>query len=65
MTVTVELGTAQQRMERCDHEGATDDTTAISVCSARGKTWPTRFGARAPMVRIVVKSGGTTENAAG
>ena len=58
MTVTVEWETATQRMERCDHEGATeplDGSKAISVCTECGKTWPSRFGAGAATVRIVEK----------
>jgi hypothetical protein len=28
---------------------------SVSVCSACGQTWPSRFGAGAPTVRIVLK----------
>jgi hypothetical protein len=55
VTVTVEWETDTERMVRCDHEGTTDDTTAISVCSACGQTWPTRFGAGAPTVGMIEK----------
>jgi hypothetical protein len=48
-------------MERCDHEGTTEPLegmAAISVCTVRERTWPTRFGAGAPTVRIVEKQVG-------
>ena len=54
----VEWETDERRMERCDHEGTTepvDGIPTISACSACGKTWPARFGAGAPTVRIVSK----------
>jgi hypothetical protein len=56
VTVTVEWETAEQRAERCDHDGTTEPLagmSSISVCTACGKTWPTSFGAGAPTVRIV------------
>jgi hypothetical protein len=58
VTVHVEWETAEQRMERCDHEGTTEPLSglgSISSCSVCGKTWPARFGAGAPTVRIVSK----------
>jgi hypothetical protein len=57
----VEWETDERRMERCDREGTTEpveDMPTISACSACGKTWPTRFGAGAPTVRIVSKLDG-------
>jgi hypothetical protein len=47
-----------QRMESCDHAGTTEPLNglvSISSCSCCGKTWPARFGAGAPTVRIVDK----------
>jgi hypothetical protein len=61
MTWRVEWETAEQRVERCDHEGTTepvDGMRSISACSACGKTWPTAFGVGAPTVRIVSKLDG-------
>jgi hypothetical protein len=57
MAVTVEWESDEQRMERCDHEGTTEPLAggAVSVCVECGKTWPARFGAGAPTVRIVSK----------
>jgi hypothetical protein len=57
VTVRVEWETDEQRLERCEYEGTTEPLggEAISVCTACGKTWPTRFGAGAPTVRIVAK----------
>jgi hypothetical protein len=42
-------------VEVCDHKGTTDASTAVSVCSECGKTWPTRFGAGAATVRVISK----------
>jgi hypothetical protein len=56
--VRVDWETDEQRMERCDHEGTTEPLSgseAVSVCTACGKTWPTRFGAGAATVRVVTK----------
>ena len=56
MTVTVEWERDGQRLERCDHSETTeplDGSSAISVCTECGKTWPAKFGASAPMVRVV------------
>jgi hypothetical protein len=42
----------------CDREGTTEPLngmTTLSSCTARGKTWPARFGAGAPNVRMVEK----------
>jgi hypothetical protein len=58
MSWTVERQSDEQRIERCDHDGTTEPlngSTAISTCSCCGKTWPARFGAGAPTVRIVAK----------
>lgn len=58
MTVRVESETSEQRVELCDHEGTTeplDGSATISCCTECAKTWPTRFGAGAPTVRVVVK----------
>ena len=46
------------KMERCDHEGTTEPlggSAAISFCTECGKTWPSRFGAGAPTVRVIAK----------
>jgi hypothetical protein len=59
MPWTVESETDGQRMESCDHDGTTEPlngSTAISVCTDCERTWPTRFGAGAPTVRIVPKN---------
>jgi hypothetical protein len=56
---TVESETEDVRMESCDHGGTTEPlagTKKISTCTACGKTWPARFGAGAPTVRIVSKN---------
>jgi hypothetical protein len=60
MTVTVEWEKDGQRMERCDHEGTTEAIGGgtISACTACNKTWPTRFGAGVPTVRIVPTTAG-------
>jgi hypothetical protein len=45
-------------MERCHHERTTEPLGRLDSVSVRtecGKTWPTRFGASAPTVRIVAK----------
>jgi hypothetical protein len=57
MSWTVESETDGQRVERCDHDGTTEAIAGgtISACSECGKTWPTRFDAGAPTVRIVSK----------
>jgi len=58
MTVTVEWETDEQRVERCDHEGTTqalDGLASISTCTHCGTTWPARFGAGSPTVRVVPK----------
>jgi hypothetical protein len=58
MTVHVEWETDGQRMERCDHEGTTeslDGLESVASCGECGKTWPARFGAGVPTVRIVSK----------
>jgi hypothetical protein len=36
--VPVKWETDEQRLERCDHDGTTDASTAISVCMECGKT---------------------------
>jgi hypothetical protein len=61
VTVTVEWETDAQRLERCDHEGTTeqlDGSEAISHCTECGKTWPTKFGAGAATVRVVTNLDG-------
>jgi len=58
VTVHVEWETDEQRLEQCGHEGTTEPVggmTSVSVCSACGKTWPTRLGAGAPTARIASK----------
>ena len=58
MTVHIEWETAEERMERCDHDGTSaplEDAPSVTACSACGKTWPTRFGAGAATVRLVSK----------
>jgi hypothetical protein len=58
MSVFVEWASDARRMERCDHEGTTeplDGSDAISFCTECQKTWPTKFGAGTPTVRIVEK----------
>ena len=58
MTVHIERETDTERIERCDHEGTSEPLaglSSVSVCSACGVTWPTRFGAGAETVRIVPK----------
>jgi hypothetical protein len=60
MPWTVESETEAQRTESCDHSGTTqplNDLTSILTCTECGKTWPSRFGAGAPTVRIVEKDG--------
>src|SRR5262245_37523443 len=55
LTIHIERETDTERIERCDHEGTTEPLAglaSVSVCTACGKTWPTRFGAGAPTVRI-------------
>jgi hypothetical protein len=47
MTIHIESETDTERIERCDHEGATEPLaglSTVSVCSACGEIWPTRFG---------------------
>jgi hypothetical protein len=60
MPWTVESETDGQRIERCDHDGTTERLggPAILSCTECGKTWPARFGAGAPTVRIVAKRDG-------
>jgi hypothetical protein len=56
MTLTVEWERDGQRMERRDHDGTSEpleSSPSIAYCGACGKTWPARFGAGAPTVRIV------------
>jgi hypothetical protein len=58
LTIHIESETDEHRIERCDHDGTTEPLaglSSVSVCSACGKTWPTRFGAGAETVRIVSK----------
>ena len=60
MTIEVEWESATQRMERCDHAGATeplDGLQSVSHCTACGKNWPSRFGAGAPTFRTVETTG--------
>jgi len=61
VTIKIEWETDEQRIERCDHDGTTEPLNglaSISRCSVCEKTWPTRFGAGAPTVRIVSKRDG-------
>jgi hypothetical protein len=47
--------------ESCNHAGTTEPLkglTTISTCTECTETWPTRFGAGAPTVRIVSKLDG-------
>jgi hypothetical protein len=58
LTIHIERETETERIERCDRDGTTEPLNglaSVSVCSACGKTWPTRFGAGAETVRIVSK----------
>jgi len=60
MTVQVIREEEAARLEVCDHEGTTkplDGDEGISKCSACGHIWPARFGAAAPLTRIVEKEG--------
>jgi hypothetical protein len=48
----------EQRIERCDRDATTEPLNglaSVSVCTACGATWPTRFGVGAERVRIVSK----------
>jgi hypothetical protein len=61
VAVHVEWETDVEQMERCDHEGTSaplEEAPSVTACSECGKTWPTRFGAGAPTVRIVSKGDG-------
>jgi hypothetical protein len=56
MTIHIESETDTERIERCDHEGTMEPLaglSTVSVCSACGKIWPTRFGKGAETVWIV------------
>jgi hypothetical protein len=60
MPWTVVNETEARRVESCDHAGTTEPLNglvSISTCTECGKTWPARFGAGAPTVRIVQKVG--------
>jgi hypothetical protein len=61
LTIHIERETDTERIECCDHDGTTEPLNglaSVSVCTACGTTWPTRFGGAAT-VRIVSKVDGT------